>query len=731
MRRFLKISTLGIFFGIILLASWALFSPPRSASAATCSNPSPALTGFAAPCPIFSLSTYSITQGNSLGVTLSPDASYQYIWGTMYLYNGSSWVPLVVSSNYLTATTNYTIPASDLSSLAQGTYYLASWDWTWNSALNCYVGPGSSTCNTGDWRGQEFTVTASQGGNPPIVLLSADPLTVTLGQSVTLTWSTQNNPTSCTASGNWSGSEPTSGSTNVTPGAVGTAEYSLTCSNANGNGLNDVTITVLNNTGGGGGFSTTLFGMHANHYTVAADDDHTFPPVTFGSFRLWGTATTWQQVNTAPGTYDFSNIDSYLSGLHSAGVQEVGITLAPGVPAFARQGVDPSYDCNPPNNSTFCVHPSDLNPNGTGTNNFWDTYIVNLAQHIYSPAYLQTHAKVTWWEPWNEWSRDYTINNNFTGALSETDMSYAQMVRMTQDMRCILKGTPATSTLWPAGETCQGANGLLASLGLSGPIDPSALILTPSTDGLSVDKNSPSIMQNFLYCTNASKAAPYYCTTGDQGSQAVDVINSHFYMTTPENIRSDVSQFVSILDSADQAKPFWSNEGSWGPDGQMDNNDLNLETAFVARYYLIGADSGANSLNEIYWYSGDLCSPNDGTIACPTNGVWQIFPAGAAFNQVEQWMVGASPSGQCTNNSDIWTCNFTRSGGYQAQAVWDAQATCNSTSCPYSVSYTDSSGQYLSYKNLAGATTAIPQSGANAHQVMIGARPILLQNTSD
>lgn len=149
----------------------------HSTSAASCVNPSPIPSGYAAPCPVLSLSSYSITSSGPLSLTLTPNASPQYLWGTAYFYNGSSWVPLVISSNYLTATTNYTIPAGDLSSLAQGTYYLASWDWTWNQQQSCYTGPGSTTCNTGDWRVQEFAVT-SGGGNQIYSITNQQPTTL-------------------------------------------------------------------------------------------------------------------------------------------------------------------------------------------------------------------------------------------------------------------------------------------------------------------------------------------------------------------------------------------------------------------------------------------------------------------------------------------------------------------------------------------------------------------------
>ena len=71
----------------------------------------------------------------------------------------------------------------------------------------------------------------SYGGgdsNPPASLtISISPTTITLGQTATVTW-TSNAP--CTASGAWSGTKAASGSEIVTPTQAGTFTYTLTCS---------------------------------------------------------------------------------------------------------------------------------------------------------------------------------------------------------------------------------------------------------------------------------------------------------------------------------------------------------------------------------------------------------------------------------------------------------------------------------------------------------------------
>src|SRR5262245_56232471 len=78
------------------------------------------------------------------------------------------------------------------------------------------------------------------GGSPraATVWIPVDPMTISLGQSATITWTS--NGTSCDASGAWDGVKAGDGSEMVTPSSVGMFTYSLTC------------------TGGGYGESRTL-----------------------------------------------------------------------------------------------------------------------------------------------------------------------------------------------------------------------------------------------------------------------------------------------------------------------------------------------------------------------------------------------------------------------------------------------------------------------------------------
>ncbi len=76
----------------------------------------------------------------------------------------------------------------------------------------------------------------------PTVDLSANPSSVTSGNSSTLSW-TSTNATSCNASNDWSGSRNLSGS-ETTGSLFSNKTYTLTCSNSAGSASDSVTVTV-------------------------------------------------------------------------------------------------------------------------------------------------------------------------------------------------------------------------------------------------------------------------------------------------------------------------------------------------------------------------------------------------------------------------------------------------------------------------------------------------------
>lgn len=76
----------------------------------------------------------------------------------------------------------------------------------------------------------------------PVVTLSANPTTIALSGSSTITWSTTGTTPTCTKSNGWTGAATTEGSEVVTPTTNKT--YTLSCTNSAGSNTKSVTVTV-------------------------------------------------------------------------------------------------------------------------------------------------------------------------------------------------------------------------------------------------------------------------------------------------------------------------------------------------------------------------------------------------------------------------------------------------------------------------------------------------------
>jgi hypothetical protein len=107
-------------------------------------------------------------------------------------------------------------------------------------------------------------VAAALGAVPvgaPTLSLSATEIVA--GGAATLTWASYAT-SSCTASGDWSGTQASSGSLQLTPTAAGALSYSLACTGPTGTGTTStVTLTVAAAAGhhGGGGVDITTLAL--------------------------------------------------------------------------------------------------------------------------------------------------------------------------------------------------------------------------------------------------------------------------------------------------------------------------------------------------------------------------------------------------------------------------------------------------------------------------------------
>ena len=226
--------------------------------------------------------------------------------------------------------------------------------------------------------------------------------------------------------------------------------------------------------------------------------------------------------------------------------------------------------------------------------------------------------------------------------------------------------------------------------------DPAALIATPSA-------------------TNATWLSNYFAAGGPTG---VDIVAVHGYLNAadqPESIATlkAIPWHPVMLQYGLANKPIWDTEGSWGQDS-VAALDPAAEAAFLARYYILHWSAG---ITTFYWYAWD--EPNWGTLWSSNT----VSKAGVAYNQVDQWMTGATMPQPCSVQGTVYACSFTRSNGYSALAVWDSSKTCTTGGGCTTSNYT-APKSFVQYRDLTGLVTPV-QSG---QVVLIGARPILFEN---
>jgi hypothetical protein len=158
-----------------------------------------------------------------------------------------------------------------------------------------------------------------------------------------------------------------------------------------------------------------------------------WPASPFGAVRLWDTSTTWGEVNSAPGVYDWSVLDHWISVAQSHGVNDFMYTFGK-TPRWASSSPNDS-SCLPDWGPGACDPPDDLNADGTGTNQHWKDFVTAVATHA--------AGRIKYWEIWNE-----------PNDIQEWTGTAAQVATMAKDARSIILG-----------------------------IDPKAVLLTPPSEG--------------------------------------------------------------------------------------------------------------------------------------------------------------------------------------------------------------------------------------------------------
>ena len=357
----------------------------------------------------------------------------------------------------------------------------------------------------------------------------------------------------------------------------------------------------------------------------------TWPTVPFESVRLWDTHTRWSDLNPAPGQYDWSVLDRWLDAgqKHNS---DFLFTLA----------MTPQWASSNPNDQICnygpgqCDAPNDVNPDGTGTDLHWKTFVTAVARHV--------GTRIRFWEIWNEPNNLWYWNG-----------TAAQLARMAQDAHAILQAINPDARTLNAGTGAHRVYGLKWWNAYA------------AAGGLQ--------WADIIALHGDVRDSPPTCGVYPQAET---------FGVVMQNLRAVLTQY------GQQNKPVWDTEASWGRTDQDCFYDQDLQAAFLARFYLLHRSERIRR----FWWRGWI--DGDGGIYNEKKG--QLNKAGVAYTQIHDWMVGSTLNGSCTPVGTVWTCNLTRTEGYAAQVVWDTSQTCKNGDCSttsYSVG-----PQFVSYRTL-------------------------------
>jgi uncharacterized protein (TIGR03437 family) len=406
---------------------------------------------------------------------------------------------------------------------------------------------------------------------------------------------------------------------------------------------------------------STFFAMSAN--------GGNYPRVTIGTLAHQSFA--WPVIEPSRGKFNFQVFDNYLADAQAHGLVDpatntvnMAMTLAAGTPGWA---VADQKSCG--NNSAVCTSPPDSIQD-------WKDFLTAVIQHYNG----KTQPHIKYYELWNE----FNITLWWTG----TD---AQMLELGQAAHPIIHQDPYSLLLTPS---------VAGPVGTTSP----ASAVTAMTSYLQAGGFKYADGGAFHgYIAAQTGVDPFPFPEQDTTAGCKPFASCH------GSIITIATQMRAVFDQNGLAgKPIFQTEGSWG------NNtitDPDIQVAWLARYNLLQAGlHSALNLQMAAWFTWADPAFGWGDIATTS---LEPTAAGLAYNQVYNWVVGATISQPCAGAANgTWTCTLTRPGGYVAQAVWNTQG---------SISYTPGAS-YTQYRDLAGNTKPIM-----AGSVVIGANPILVE----
>jgi hypothetical protein len=442
----------------------------------------------------------------------------------------------------------------------------------------------------------------------------------------------------------------------------------------------------------------TFFGMHINRPNTP------WPQVPFGSLRMLGNMTTWMHLEgEGRGRYDWHNLDVWLNEARGHNV-DVMYTFSR-TPDWAAS--DTHSACGPRRGEPDCSPPKDLDSSAacqgplkgvTSTDCSFKEFVASLLDHVCTGKAPNQSCRIVAFSCWNE--------PNLDGFWIGT---YAQSAHMCSDMVKIVK------------ERCRDCVTLTPDISAATSGD---------TKGNGDSRSYDEWFKNFLIAYKPYGNYPDAGAFHPYAARTFNIEPAPFPETfagsgcprggrtpeCPDTLLGKIATLRALMEQNGMpGKRLWATEGGWGTNGEMP--DLDAGAAFVARWLILQASAG---VERAYWFMWD-----NGGNPRGWGGMWDqnngINKAGIAYGEVYKWLVGATFTKPCSGDHDVWTCDLSRPGGYQARLVWNAARSYDTrATSKYSVDK-----PFTQMRDLDGGRA--PISGGS---VAIGAKPVLLENGS-
>lgn len=236
--------------------------------------------------------------------------------------------------------------------------------------------------------------------------------------------------------------------------------------------------------------SPTLFGM-----SVADVQKGAWPTIPIGSLRLWDNGTTWGQIETSKGNFNWAALDTAVATAQRNGVNDILMVLA-GTPAWATD--------NPSSGGAAGVLPGAAGmPKNIAD---WDNWVTAVATRY--------KGRITSYQPWNE--ANLTTFSTGTPAQMATLTEHAYTIIKSIDPNALLVA-PSTGTRL-GGPFKKFYPKYLAELAKRGwPVDVFSAHTYPASLGTPVERAALAQLWQSILNSSGAPAKPLWDTENNFG----------------------------------------------------------------------------------------------------------------------------------------------------------------------------------------------------------------------